>query len=291
MPADEAAALPPHEILGEIGRPSFGVIYRARDLAGQEAALTEVVAPGLSGAEAAALLQEIGAAGVLLHPHVVPILAAGLREGRPCFVTPAPVGGCLSQRRERFRDPRLAADLIEKLARAVAAAHAHGLLHGDLNPDGVLFDENDQPMIGEFGVAPFLLAHAGPAAAEWVRGRPAYRAPEWFTASPVPLEPTADVWSLGVVLYELLAGRNPFAGPTPVGTHYRIVWAFVPPPRRLRRDIDLELEAIVLRCLQRKPEHRYGSARALADDLERWLRAEPTEARPVSWWGRLLRAL
>ena len=286
-----SADLPPHEILGEIGRSSFGVVHRARDLAGREAALTEIVAPGLSGAEADALLEEIGAAAVLRHPHVLQILGAGLRAGRPCFLTPAPAGGRLSQRREAFRNPRFAAGLVEKLARAVAAAHAHGLLHGDLDPDGVLFDEDDQPMIGPFGVAPFLLAHAAPAVAAWVRGRPAYRAPEWFTTPPVRLEPTADVWSLGAVLYELLTGRRPFDGGDAEAIMRRITAEEPVAPRRLHRDLDRELEAVVLRCLRKRPDDRYGSARALADDLERWLRAEPTEARPELWWGRLLRAL
>jgi len=241
--------LPPHEILEEIGRGRSAVVYRARDAAdGRIVALKVLTADALIGQAAECFLRDAEAATRLRLPHVVPLLSAGLHGDRPAYTMQLAAKGRLSERVGLFRDPRSAADLVEKLARGTTAAHAHGLIHGGLKPAEVFFDEHDEPMLSEFGLSPVA----------------------------APAEPADDVRALGAMLHELLTGRRPSEGLRPC---------------RLRPGLALELEAVVLRCLHKRPEARYPSARALADDLERWLRAEPTAARPETWAGRLLRRL
>lgn len=231
--------MPPHEILEETRRDQLGIVYRARDPARDAFVLLHAANLAEAAEGAARFLQEVRAAARLRLPCVLPIRDAGVYDRRPCFTTDLPPQTRLSNQRERFADPRAAAGLVEKLARGVAAAHAHGLVHGHLQSDIIYLDADGQPLIDFFTLPFFLHLPTGSAAA-------------------------ADVSSLGVVLYELLAGRNPSVG--------------LPP----------ELEAVVLCCLQKRPDDRYPSARALAEDLEHWLRAEPTVARPMPWWRRAL---
>ena len=239
--------LPPHEILEEIGRGRFAVVYRAREASnGRVVALKVLTADAFTGEAAERFLADARAVACLRLPYIIPLYAVGLHDGRPACTMQLAAKGRLSERLGGFRNPRAAADLVEKLARGVAAAHGHALLHGDLKSSGVFFDEHDQPMMSEFGLSPATLS----------------------------AEPGADVRALGAMLHELLTGRPHAEGVRPC---------------RLRPDLALELEAIVLRCLHKRPEARYPSARALADDLERWLHAEPTVARPETWAQRLLR--
>jgi serine/threonine-protein kinase len=288
-PGEPPDALPPHEILEEIARNAVGgVVYRARDIALDRIVTLRVLSPNMLPAEQIGpFLREVRAAAQIRHYHLLPIFAVGMFEGRACVTTKCAANGTLAQRRDQFRDPRAAAGLIEKLAWATAAAHAHGLIHGDLKPSAVLFDERDEPMVAAVGDEWFL----------WWRqetcclGAPPYSAPERFTAPSDGLEASFDVWALGVLLYELLTGRRPFQGRDPKETIQHVLAARPEPPRRLRPDIAPELEAVVLRCLEKKPNDRYGSARALAQDLERWLRAEPTLARPPTLTQRILRGL
>jgi serine/threonine protein kinase len=233
-------------------------------------------------------LREVRAAAVLHHPHLLPILAVGLHDGRPAYTTPLAANGNLAGRRQQFADIRAAAGLVEKLARAAAAAHAHGQLHGDLRPQEILFDENDQPQIAGFGLLPCLLSVKRDEAAE--RGGSPYLAPEQLPWGLAAIDATTDVWALGVILYELLTARRPFDG-TAAECVWNIAAADPIRPRRLRPDIDADLEAVVLCCLEKRPADRYPSARALADDLERWRLGQPTAVRPATLTQRILRAL
>lgn len=294
MSADEAKptedALPPHEILGPLDDPPFRIVYRARDVAHDRiVALTVVRVEALKPDAAEAFLREVRAAAVLHHPSLLPILAVGLHDGRPAYTTPIPPNGDLWSRQKPFADPRAAAELVEKLARAAAAAHAHGLLHGGINPHAIFFDEKDQPQIGGFGLLPFLYSaqREGPG---MEMGVPSYSAPEQFTLGPGFVEVPTDVWALGIALYESLTGRRPFEG-GPAEMVPRIISADPVAPRRLRPEIDRDLEAVVLHCLEKKPDDRYPSARRLAEELERWRLGQPTVVRPATWTQRILRAL
>ena len=226
--------MPPHEILEEIRRDSSGVVYRAHDPARDAFVLLHAANLTEATDDAAGFLQAVRAAAPLRLPYILPVRDVGMYDRRPCFTTDLPPQTRLSDQRGQFADPRAAADLVEKLARGVAAAHAHGLVHGRLRSAVIYLNADGQPWIDFFSL-PFFLHSATDAAT------------------------AVDVGSLGVVLYELLAVRNPSVG--------------LPP----------ELEAVVLCCLQKRPDDRYPSAR-------RWRKtwsigcAEPTVARPASWW-------
>ncbi len=195
----------------------------------------------------------------------------------------------LTERRDSFREARAAAALVENLARGAAAAHAHGLLHGGLALEEVHLDESDRPQIGGFGLLPFFDSLPKDPSAVQGFDHPAYRAPEQFTGRPGAVEPATDVWALGAILYELLTGRRPFEGGG-MDVVRRIASADPMPPRRLRRDLDRDLEAVVLHCLEKRPDDRYASARSLAEELERWRLGQPTVVRPPTLTQRLLRA-
>lgn len=291
LPGEAPESVPPHEIMEEIGRGVFGVVHRARDTVHDRIVALKQLAPDLLRAEDVSLfLREVRASAQVRHPHLLPILAAGLHEGRPCFTMKLAAKTGLAERRSHFADPRAAADLVEKLARAAAAAHAHGLLHGRLAPHKIHFDENDQPLVGGFGFFPWWSSIQSDAQMLSI-GNIAYCAPEQLTARPDSIEASTDVWALGVILHELLTGRRPFSDAGYLEQARSIQSEDPVRPRRLRPDLDHSLEAVILRCLEKQPANRYPSARALADDLERWQRAEPTAARPETLTQRILRGL
>ncbi len=177
---DSAKPLPPHEILEEVGRGAYLSVHRARDTTQDHIVALHGVLPAvLPPEQVGAFLREVRAAAQVRHPHVLPILAVGLFQGMACFTTKWTANGSLSERRDHFREPRTAAALIEKLAGATAAAHAHGLIHGGLQPSAVFFDEHDQPLVGGFGLAPFFFS----LKAIWA-GNPSYCARSCSPARP-----------------------------------------------------------------------------------------------------------
>jgi serine/threonine protein kinase len=278
-----------YELLEELGRGGMGVVYKARDLV-----LTRVVA--LKRVRSGTLARpdeierfflEARAAGQLAHRHIVPILDFGEHSGQHYFTMPFAAGGSLAAQHKRFAEPRAAAALVEKIARAVHAAHEKGIVHRDLKPANVLLDEQDEPLVGDFGLAKFRDAGADLTQTGQVLGTPAYMAPEQ-AAGHDPVDPRADVWSLGVILYELLTGQRPF---TAQGLELcdSIRNSEPPRPRTLRPGLDLALETVVLKCLQKAPPRRYATALALADDLARWQAGEPILARPEGWPRRAWR--
>jgi formylglycine-generating enzyme required for sulfatase activity len=176
---------------------------------------------------------------------------------------------------------------MEKVARGVQHAHARGLLHRDLKPANILLDESAEPKVSDFGLARFLDAGTTQTRSGAVIGTPAYMAPEQAAGQAKQVGVASDVWALGVILYELLTGQRPFHGEDAEEVLRRIRREEPTPPRRLRPEIDGALEAVVLKCLEKEPGHRYASAEALADDLGRWLRGERPHARPAGWTSRL----
>jgi serine/threonine-protein kinase len=197
-------------------------------------------------------------------------------------------GGSLIQQRERFGgDPREAAALVAKIARAVHYAHTKGILHRDIKPSNVLLDERGEPLVSDFGLAKFLNADAELTHPGIPVGTPAYMAPEQAAGQTNAVSVRSDVWSLGVLLYELLTGKKPFIGQGLQEVASQILTLDPPRPRTLKPALDRSLEAIVLRCLEKEPARRYPSAEALADELERWHRGEPILTRPEGWARRV----
>jgi tetratricopeptide (TPR) repeat protein len=300
-PLSSETALPAvgdYELLEEIGRGGMGVVYKARQRSlGRLVALKMIRGgPGASAADVARFRGEAETIASLNHDHIVAIYDVGEKDGRLYFTMKLIDGGSLDRDRGRFRDdPRSAARLLATVARAVHHAHQRGVLHRDLKPSNILLEAGDKAYVTDFGLAKRLRGHASPAGEASlthsgdVLGSPRYMAPEQTAGRKAEVTTATDVYGLGVVLYVLLTGQPPFAGEDLVALLEQVTTAEPKPPRLCNRRVPGDLDTICLKCLQKEPGRRYGSAEALADDLERWLRGEPIRARPVARVERVWR--
>jgi WD40 repeat protein len=290
---DELPRVEGYEILGELGRGGMGAVYRARHIGlDRQVALKMVHAgAGLRPAARQRFLQEARAVGRLHHPNIVQVYDVGEQGGRPFLAMEIVEGGALSQCiGGRPQPSKTAARLIESLARAVHHAHSHGIVHRDLKPSNVLLESphvEATPRITDFGLAKDLesdapaLTHSGA-----MLGTPSYMAPEQARGRGESVGPPADVYALGVILYELLTGRPPFRAATPLETLVLVVHDDPVPISRLEPTVPRDLATICLKCLEKEPGRRYVSADALAADVHRFLADEPIVARPVGTLGR-----
>jgi serine/threonine-protein kinase len=288
-PADRPN-IPGYEILGELGRGGMGVVYKARQTGlGRLVALKMILAGAHAGPqELSRFRREAEAVAHLQHPHIVQIYEIGDQEGRPYFSLEFVAGGSLAQRiAQRPLSPRQAAELVATLARAVHAAHEQGISHRDLKPANVLVTVAGVPKIADFGLAKCL--HAGPNLTESgaILGTPSYMAPEQAGGKSKAIGPACDIYALGGILYELLTGEPPFQGPTPLETLMQVLSEDPVSPRRVCPQLPRDLEAICLKCLEKRPPQRYSSAQALADDLDRFLCRQPVRARAAGLFGRV----
>jgi eukaryotic-like serine/threonine-protein kinase len=301
-PQDKPPEIPGFEIECELGRGGMGVVYRAYDSSlGRRVALKVVRSGPLSGADdRARWLREARSFARVRHDNVVRLYQVGEAGGWLYLVLELVPGGTLEQRLKSPYAPRDAALLLETIAKAVIAIHHEGLVHLDLKPSNILLDggpedprERAVPRVGDFGIAwrsgepdaslaTALLA--GPV------GTPSYMAPEQIAFDRETLGPAADVYGLGAILYHLLTGHRPFAAASVIDILDQVRSKEPVAPRRLNPTIPRDLETICLRCLQKAPERRYGSAEALADDLRRWLDGRSIAARPVSHAEKTWRA-
>src|SRR5947209_13644565 len=284
--APAGVTVPGYEILGELGRGGMGVVYKARQLAaGRLVALKLHLGGSLASAmELARFRGDAEAAAALDHPCIVPVYEVDTLGGQPFFSMKLVGGGSLAGRVTELRaDRRAAVALLARVARAVHFAHQRGVIHRDLKPGNVLLDADGTPMVADFGLARKATGDAGLTQTGAVLGTPAYMAPEQARGEK-GLTTAADTYSLGAILYNLLAGRPPFQAAEALDTVLQVLERDPEPPRRLDPTVDRDLEAICLKCLRKQPGERYPSAEALADDLDRWLSGEPTTARPPSAW-------
>jgi tRNA A-37 threonylcarbamoyl transferase component Bud32 len=282
-------ALGPHELGGEIGDGGMGVVYRARDLLLNRTVALKMLRGELlsSAANVRRFCREAQAAARVRHPHLLPVIAVGLFQGQPSFTMPYLPGGTLARRLKEPWAPRQAAVLLEKVARGVAAAHAEGIVHRDLKPGNILFDDQGEPLVADFGLAKFFSEQEVEITVPGqVMGTPAYMSPEQVAGASERIGPASDVWALGVILYTLLTGKRPFPGEHRDEVFEQIRQHTPARPRLLRREVPRELESVVLVCLDKDPARRYATAGELADDLGRWLRGEPVHARPAGWVRR-----
>jgi serine/threonine protein kinase len=299
--------IPGYELIDELGEGGMGLVYRARHtVLGREVAL-KVLRPGTVASQnrVRRFVREAQALAQLRHANIVPIYDADFHRGEFYFAMALLPGGSLARQKEPYyQDPARAAALVEKVARAVQHAHEQGILHRDLKPGNILLDEAGEPMVADFGLARFLDLNgpdsspdeekgtsAGPPAegdtafcpltpAGVHPGTPAYMAPEQFHPESGAMCPRTDVWALGVILYELLAGRLPFAENDTSAVKEGTWEQRLRGPGELRPELDPHLEAIVLACLRTNPNAEYTSAEAVAEELARWRRGEAVQAYP-----------
>ncbi|MFL6198030.1 MAG: protein kinase domain-containing protein [Thermoanaerobaculia bacterium] len=226
-------------------------------------------------------LREARAQARVEHPNICQVHEVGEVEGRPYIAMQYIEGRSLSELRGKLAT-EAAVRLVRDVARAVHTAHRIGLIHRDLKPANILVGKDDagglHPWVVDFGLAQDQ-GEEGLTRTGLISGTPAYVSPE--QAQGGQLDRRTDVYSLGVVLYELLTESPPFAGTTAAGTLVRVLQEEPEPPRRRKPSIPADLETVVLKCLEKDPERRYDSARALAEDLDRWLEGDPIAARPA----------
>ena len=258
----------------------MGVVYRAKHVVVGRVVALKMILSGDFATETETLRfrAEAEAAANLDHPHIVPIHEVGEHAGRPYYTMRLLPGGSLAQRNRKSRiAPRDAARLLSTVARAMHHAHRRGFIHRDLKPPNILFDEAGQPFVTDFGLAK-RLGQTGPTGLGAPLGTPGYMAPEQ-AAGRTDVTAAADVYSLGAILYELVAGRPPFRASTVMETLVQVMEGDPVPPRRLNPAVPADLEFICLKCLEKDPARRYHSAAALADDLDRYLLGEDVDAR------------
>lgn len=275
-----------YQILEEIGRGGMGVIYRARQRHSRRVvALKRILSFHADSRETLVRFRrEAEAAASLDHPNILPIYEVSESDdGLPYFSMKFATGGSvLAAAASLRRDPRRVVELLAKVTRAVQHAHARGILHRDIKPGNILLDSCGEPFVSDFGLAKWLEVSSDLTRTLTIFGTPGYIAPEQAEGRSKDLTATADIYSIGALLFDLLTGRPPFLGEHALAVVKQASDGPAPKLRLLLPTADRDLETICARCLEREPHLRYHSAGDLADDLERWLDGRPVLARPIS---------
>lgn len=278
-----------YELIAELGRGGMGIVFKARQKNLDRVVALKMVLSGRFAGERELLRfrAEAEAAAALDHPNIVPIYEVGQHEGWHYYSMKLIAGPNLAQQIGGFReDPKGAVRLMAKIARAIHHAHQRGILHRDIKPSNILLDAEGNPYVADLGLAKHLERDEHLTQSEAVLGTPAYMAPEQASGHSGEATIASDVYSLGAVLYELLAGHPPFKALSASDLLRQLQEKEAPSLRSVNARIDRDLETICQKCLAKEPQQRYDSAGALADDLERWLRHEPIQARPAGAWRR-----
>jgi TolB-like protein/Tfp pilus assembly protein PilF len=276
-------------LLEEIGRGGQGVVFRARQKSLNRLVALKVIGLGqwATRAHVKRFRLEAEAAARLNHPCIVPIYEVGGRDGALYFSMGLIEGGQLDEVARREPLPiRRAVELIVKLARTVQYAHEHRILHRDIKPGNILLDGKGELHLTDFGLARLVESESSITHTLDVLGTPSYMAPEQAVGNNAAVSSATDVYAIGAVLYELLTGHPPFAGGTTYQTIKLLLGTEPRQPRLLNPKIDRDLSTICLKCLEKDPQRRYSSALALAEDLERWLKHEPIQARHTGIFAR-----
>jgi len=283
-----------YEILEMVGRGGMGIVYKARQIN-----LNRTVAlKALLGGEGASptmirrFVQEAQAAGNLRHPNIVPVHDAGEIGGIHYFSMDFIEGISLDKMMgSRAMDEAKSLDLVVKIAGALQFAHENSIVHRDLKPANVIVGFKGEPHIMDFGLAKDLSRQSELSVSGTLIGTPAYMSPEAARGEIRSVDNRSDIYSLGVMLYEMLTHAQPFKGDTLYDTITRVIHAEPPPPRRFNQSLGTDLDTIVMKAIEKEPANRYQSMAEFASDIEAYLKGDPISARPVTPIERAWRKL
>ncbi len=290
MLQDGACRLGRFDLLAELGSGSFGYVFRARDVELDRIVAIKVQRSGAfaSDEDVSRFLREARSSAALSHPAIVALYDTGRSEDGVCFLVTEFVEGETLEKRlaNTPLDQRQSATIVSELADAVQYAHEHGIVHRDLKPSNIILDTTDRPHITDFGLAKRASVGESLMTSEGrVMGTPAYMSPEQAAGGGDSVDGRTDIYSLGVILYELLTAERPFQGSNRL-LLLQVLEDEPRRPRQLERGIPKDLETICLKAMAKSPGRRYQTASQLSEDLRRFLRGDAIEARPVGFGER-----